>query len=116
MSSSIGNNQKWNMSKLQRTALRLFFETGLQARRAKEDAELDVFELDRGQMIGVQYLEPANALQPEQLALGPWLEFCVGDVSSGVARMEKLGLERVAYHDKAHVYFKAPGGIVFRLS
>ena len=112
---SIGNNQKWSLSSLERSAVRTFFETGLIAKRLKEDGELDLFQLDAGQLIGVQYLAPARALSPEQAGLAPWLEFGVDDLGSAVARMDQLGLKRVEYHDEAHVYFTAPGGIVFRL-
>ena len=113
---SIGNNQKWTLSSDTRDGLRAFFEAGLGAKRVKELPDLDAFALDGGQMIGVQYLAPARALDAEQLFLAPWLEFLVEDVKAAITRMESLGLERVDYFDKEHTYFKAPGGIVFRLA
>lgn len=113
---SIGNNQKWSLSSLERTAVRAFFETGLSARRAKEVGDFDLFELDAGQLIGVQYVPPDLALRPEQAALAPWLEFGVEDVDAAVARLDGIGLKRVTYHDTQHVYFTAPGGIVFRVA
>lgn len=114
--SSIGKNMKWTMSSALRDRLRSFFEKGLEAKRVKEDAAMDAFALAPGQTIGVEYVEDDRALSADQLPLSPWLEFLSPKVGDAVARMEQLGLERLEYHDTAHAYFKAPGGIVFRLA
>ena len=113
---SIGNNMKWTMSDTLREGLRAFFEKGLGATRVQELTALDAFALDGGQVIGVQYVDQARALTAEQLSSAPWLEFLTSDVPGAVARMDELGLGRIDYHDKQHVYFHAPGGLVFRLA
>lgn len=114
--SSIGKNMKWTMSSTLRDRLRTFFEEGLQAKRVKEDVALDAFAFAAGSSIGIEYVEGGKALSAEQLTIAPWIEFLTPKVGEAVERMEKLGLERLEYHDTAHAYFKAPGGIVFRLA
>ena len=113
---TIGNNMKWTMNSALREKLRAFFEQGLEAKRVKEEPAMDVFSLVPGGTIAVIYVDPSKALTAEQLATSPWLEFLSPKLGDAIARLDKLGVERLEYFDKANVYFKAPGGVVFRIA
>ncbi|MBX7078059.1 MAG: hypothetical protein K1X88_02660 [Nannocystaceae bacterium] len=78
---------------------------------------LDVYELDGGGSIGVELVPESQALTAaQQRDAGTWLEFGVPDPAVAIATLDRMGLQRVAYHDKAHTYFAAPSGHVFRIA
>ena len=78
--------------------------------------DLEVFEFEDGSSIGVFYVSADNTLTPEQHMAAIWLEFEVEDIAQTTAALAALGIEPFEYEDRAHHYFQAPGGQVFRLA
>jgi hypothetical protein len=78
--------------------------------------DTEIFKFANGSGIGVSYVNPSQALTPEQHLKAIWLEFEVKDEKTTVAKLEAVGIRPFEYFDKAHKYFQAPGGQVFRLT
>ena len=64
----------------------------------------------------MSYVDPSQALTPEQHFKAIWLEFEVEDEKATVAKLEAHGMRPFECFKKAHNYFQAPGGQVFRLA
>ncbi|MFO0636724.1 MAG: VOC family protein [Nannocystaceae bacterium] len=100
-----------------REALQTMFCDVFGARLRPVAPHLDVYELDGGGSIGVELVPEWQALTAtQQREAGTWLEFGVADPAAAIATLDRLGLQRVAYHDQAHTYFAAPSGHVFRIA
>ncbi len=116
MSTGYGRNMKTTVDRALRAQVRRFYEEGLGCRRAEPILDLDVFEFTDGCHMGVYFVDPPEALTPEQALKATWIEFTVEDVEAAARRLPDFGATVVPYHDKAHSYFQAPGGQVFRLA
>jgi len=77
---------------------------------------MDAFRMTGGGSAGFVYVPDGEALTVEQMRIAPWLELAVDDAARAAARLDELGIPRVDYHDRDHVYFAGPGGFVFRLA
>jgi len=113
---TVGQNMKWTIQRGDREKMKAFFEQGLSAKRVKELPDTDLYALEGGGMIGCALVDASGALTEQQAFLAPWVEFEVADPKATIQAFEKLGLKRVDYFDKEHAYFRAPGGVVFRLA
>jgi hypothetical protein len=111
---TIGLNLKITVSPEARGPLREMFQEVLGAERIQPLPELDVFLLEGGARVGAYYDEAA--LPPEAARLGAWIELVVDAPDATAAALVERGVARVEYHDRAHAYFQAPGGLVFRLA
>jgi len=78
--------------------------------------DVEIITFADGSGIGVFYVDPADALTPEEHRKGLWLEFEVENEADTVAKLAALGIEAFEYFDEQHKYFQAPGGLVFRLA
>jgi hypothetical protein len=114
---AFGKNMKLTVDQAQRDKTRILFSEILGCKAVHPAPQLDAYKLDDGFSIGCYFVDTVEALGPEQQMKNAWLEFCVDDVDATIKKLDDLGLERHDYSavDKAHAYFRAPGGQVFRL-
>ncbi len=114
----LGDNIRLTVSREHREALRELFTRGLGCSVIQPPgaADLEVYRLGEGGGIGVYYVDPGAALAPADLRLAAWLELKVEDPEATRAALEELGHRPFTYQDRAHHYFAAPGGQVFRLA
>lgn len=109
---TLGKNVKITAPESARALARAAFEV-FGGKLVTPHAGMDVFAIEGGN-IGFEY-SPA-ALTPAQMRVAPWLEFAVDDVATTGERLVAVGLERLEYRDKEHLYFVGPAGVVFRLT
>ena len=114
--SRIGLNHHLNVANILRQQTRALYEGVLGASVMSQRPDTEIFKFANGSRIGVSYVEPSQALTPEQHLKAIWLEFEVEDEKVTVAKLETLGMRPFEYFEKAHKYFQAPGGQVFRLA
>jgi hypothetical protein len=112
MKTKMGRNQKWMIAPAHRNAIRALFVEVLGAKPTSPRPDLELYALSDGTNVGVFFGE--GSLTSEQARLGTWLEFIVDDLEGAIAATKRLGVEVVEYADKAHTYFQAPGGPVYR--
>lgn len=110
---AIGPHFKWSASPEHRALLKRFFVEVLEAAASSPVPNIDSFTLSPGSSIGVVY---GAALAEADQAKAPWLEFLVADVDASVRKLGALGVQPLEYTDKAHLYFRVPGGPIFRLA
>ena len=77
---------------------------------------LDIFEFEGGFILGVYYPEKEHVLPEEEHLKGMWLELKIENPAQMKKRLLDFGVKEVVYSDKAHFYFQAPGGQVFRFA
>jgi len=111
----LGRNVKITLGDSRRASFRAAM-TALGCDVMSPNAEMDVYRFADGSMLGAQVVADAEALPEPLLEKAPWLELAVDDVTAATSKLDGLGLSRVEYHDKGHAYFRAPGGVVFRLT
>lgn len=116
MSTAMGTNVKVIVSASARPRVRAMFEAiGLEAPKSPAE-HLDVFALHDGGNLGFCFVPAEEALGEEELARSVWLELRVGDVDAVARALDAQSIPRVEYSDTTHPYFRAPGGLVFRLA
>ena len=112
-----GRNMKWTSDRRHRERIRALFVEVLGATHTVPGTpDLDLYRLGDGFNVGVYSVDASEALRPEDARRAPWLEFAVDDVEETSAKLVELGFDSIDYADKAHRYFQAPGGPVFRLA
>ena len=114
--SQIGLNHHLSVADALRQQTRALYEGVLGASVMSPRPDTEIFKFANGSVLGESYIDPSQALTPEQHLKAIWLEFEVEDEKTTVAKLEALGIWPFEYFDKAHNYFQAPGGQVFRLS
>jgi hypothetical protein len=112
----IGLNHHLTVANTLQRQARALCEGVLGANVTSPRSELEIFQFGNGSAIEVSYVDPSQALTPEQHLKAIWLEFEVEDEKATAAKLEALGMWPFEYFDKAHKYFQAPGGQVFRLA
>jgi len=78
--------------------------------------DVEVFTFDGGGSVAFFYVPADQALTASQQLEAIWLEFEVDDVARTTDELARLGIKPFEYEDRAHPYFQAPGGQVFRLA
>jgi hypothetical protein len=110
---AIGKNVKITVPESARPQVRAMLEAlGLPV---ESKDTMDIGATATGGHLGFAYVAAAEALTPAQLVNAPWLELLVPDVDDYAARLDRIGLARHTYQDKAHPYFVGPG-FIFRLA
>jgi catechol 2,3-dioxygenase-like lactoylglutathione lyase family enzyme len=112
----LGRNVKLTVDADRRGEVRSMYQDVFGCERLEPTPSLDVFRFEEGGQVGVYYASNGDAPSPTDGEKGIWLEYVVEDAARAAKQLEALGLEQVGYHDKAHVYFRAPGGHVFRIA
>ncbi len=111
---ALGPNSKITAPTSSRPALRAMFDA-LGATRANPEPSIDVYSTGSGSL-GFMFVADTEALTVAQMRLAPWLELVVADLGRATAALDAAGVQRLEYFDREHVYFVAPGGLVFRLA
>jgi hypothetical protein len=111
-----GRNMKVTLGASQRAPWTAMMTDAFGATFADPMDAMRIFTLTDGFSLGAQFVEDAVALTPEQSFLAPWLEFRVPNLDATAAVLAKLGVESFEYVDATHTYYRAPGGLVFRLA
>jgi hypothetical protein len=114
--SQIGLNHRLTVGNTLKKQTRALYEGVLGASVMSPRPDTEIFTFANGSGIGVFYVDPSQALTPEQHLKAIWLEFEVEDEKATAAKLEALGMRAFEYFDKTHKYFQAPGGQVFRLA
>lgn len=112
----LGRNVKLTVDAARRAEVRAMYQDVFGCERLEPTPSLDVFRFEEGGQVGVYYASNGDAPSPEDGEKGVWLEYVVKDAPAAIQRLSAMGLDQVGYHDKAHVYFRAPGGHVFRVA
>ena len=112
----IGLNHKVSLAKGLESATRALYEGVLGARVKSPAPHLEIFTFGDGANIGVFYVEPREALAPQELMRALWREIEVDDPAATSKALGALGIHPFEYVDKTHEYFQAPGGQAFRLA
>lgn len=114
---ALGPNVRITVSNEQRNEVARFFGDILRVRETKHPMpDLAVHVLDDGANVGVFFVDPAGALDEASAFKAPWIELKVASVPDACARLEAGGYAKVDYADRAHSYYRMPGGFVFRLA
>ena len=114
MATRLGRNQKWIVNPKYRPQMHELFCEVLGADPTEAAPGVEVYRLGNGEQIGVFYQD--DALDEAAQRRGAWLELLVDDPVVTAGQLDGLGLQRIDYFDKEHVYFQAPGGPIFRLA
>ncbi len=114
--STIGRNAKLITNASERGRVRAFYEGILGATHVAPKPDMDLYKFPDGFSLGVEFVDAAHALSVDDAKKGAWLEVVVDDVAATKARLGDLGITPFDYVDRAHTYFQAPGGQVFRLA
>jgi hypothetical protein len=114
--SQIGLNHRLTVPNTLKKETRALYEGVLGGTVTSPRPDVEIFTFSDGSGIGVFYIDPREALTPEQHRKAIWLEFEVDDEPGAASKLQALGMEPFEYFDKAHKYFQAPGGQVFRLA
>jgi len=112
---TLGRNVKLTIPRARRATFRAAM-TALGCDVLGPQGAMDLYRFEDGSMLGAEIVDDGDALPEVALEKAPWLEIVVADVSATSARLDGLGLAHVDYRDKTHAYFRAPGGVVFRLA
>jgi hypothetical protein len=110
---SLGENSKLTALPSERDRVRKFYREVLGCAQTGESERLDVFEVGENFNLGVLYDDAALSLADRMKSI--WLELRADDPESMKLKILDFGIGEIDYFDKAHFYFQAPGGQVYRL-
>jgi catechol 2,3-dioxygenase-like lactoylglutathione lyase family enzyme len=94
--------------------IRQFYRDVLGCEITKKADNVDYFRM--GDNFFVAFLYDDSALAEPEWLKSIWLEIKADDVLSAKKSILAFGVKEVTSQDKAHLYFQAPGGQVFRLA
>jgi catechol 2,3-dioxygenase-like lactoylglutathione lyase family enzyme len=110
---SLGNHSAIRAPHSLKEKIRQFYRDVMGCEITKHTDDVDYFRM--GDNFFVAFLYEDNAmLEPEWLN-SIWLEIKADDVLAAKKKILAFGVKEVNSRDKAHLYFQAPGGQVFRL-
>ena len=113
----LGNHVKMTVAAALRARTRDFY-AGLLGCRVLESpmADLDLYEFAEGVVVGLFFVDEAEAPSEADCLKGTWLEIKVDDPAHWKARLQSFGVQEVEFPDPTRFFFQAPGGQVFRLA
>jgi catechol 2,3-dioxygenase-like lactoylglutathione lyase family enzyme len=110
---SLGENSKLTVLPSEREDIRNFYQDVLGCPLTRETERADFFRIGNNFNLGVVYEDSALSMSDRMKCI--WLELNA-DHPEGLKRnILDCGIKEIEYFDKAHFYFQAPGGQVFRL-
>jgi hypothetical protein len=108
--SRIGLNHHLTVAKTLRQQTRTLYEGVLGASVMSPRAATEIFRFANGSRIGVSYVEPSEALTPEQHLKAIWLEFEVEEEETTAAELEALECGRSNISTRHTSTFRRPAG------
>ncbi|MFK7987625.1 MAG: hypothetical protein AB8I08_16515 [Sandaracinaceae bacterium] len=116
METAMGMNVKVSAPKRTQGDVRAMFAAlGVTEVRNHGDS-FDVFVLSDGGNIGYAFEPAEDVLTEAQFERSVWLEVRVDDVAGACAALDALAVPRVTNAKTDHDYFRAPGGMIFRVA
>jgi catechol 2,3-dioxygenase-like lactoylglutathione lyase family enzyme len=110
---SFGNHSAVRVPHSLQEKIRQFYGDVLGCEITKKSDDVDYFRM--GDNFFVTFLYDDNALSEPEWLKSIWLEIKADDVPATKKKILAFGVKEVNSRDKAHLYFQAPGGQVFRL-
>jgi catechol 2,3-dioxygenase-like lactoylglutathione lyase family enzyme len=110
---SFGNHSAIRVPHSLQDKIRQFYRDVLGCEITKQSVNVDYFRMGDSFFLAVLYDDSALS-EPEWLK-SIWLEIKADDVPAAKKKILAFGVKEVTSQDKAHLYFQAPGGQVFRL-
>ena len=113
----LGNHLKMNLPAHLRLRSREFYAGLLECRVLESPLpELDLYEFAGSEVLGLFFVDAADAPSEADYLKATWLEIKVDDPARWKARLQEFGVQEVEYPDPTRFFFQAPGGPVFRLA
>jgi extradiol dioxygenase family protein len=113
----LGNHMKMDLPGHLRARAREFYAEVLGCKmRESPRPDLDLYEFAGDVVLGLFFVDAADALSEADNLKAAWLEIKVDDPAAWKARLQAFGVREVGYPDPTRFYFQAPGGQVFRLA
>jgi hypothetical protein len=113
----LGNHLKMNLPAHLRARAREFYAGLLECKVLESPRpDLDLYEFGGGVVLGLFFVDAADALCEADYLKATWLEIKVDDPTRWKARLQAFGVHEVDFPDPTRFYFQAPGGPVFRLA
>jgi hypothetical protein len=110
---SFGNHSAIRVPHSLQDKIRKFNRDVLGCEITKTTNAVDYFRM--GDNFFVAFLYEDTALSEPEWLKSTWLEIKAGDVLAAKREILAFGVKEGDSRDKAHLYFQAPGGQVFRL-
>ncbi len=110
---SLGNHSALRVARSDQDRIRRFYREVLGCQITKTTPDVDYVRLGDDFFVALLYQE--TALSEADWLKSIWLEIKADDVSAMKRKILAFGVKDVVSLDKAHLYFQAPGGQVFRL-
>jgi catechol 2,3-dioxygenase-like lactoylglutathione lyase family enzyme len=110
---AFGTHSKFSASPMERDRVRQFYRDVLGCKVTKQTEGMDYFRMGRDFYLAAIY--EGSLLSKEDLLKSIWLELKTDNPKELAKRILEFGATSIATWDKAHFYFQAPGGQVFRL-
>ena len=113
----LGNHVKMTVAAPVRARTREFYAglLGCQVLESPRE-DLDLYEFADGVVVGLFFVDAAEAPSDAECLKGTWLEIKVDDPAAWKARLQGFGVREVEFPDPTRFFFHAPGGQVFRLA
>ncbi len=113
----LGNHLKMNLPAQLRARSKEFYAGLLECRILESPLpQLDLYEFPGGEVLGLFFVDPAEAPTEADYLKATWLEIKVDNPAEWKARLLSFGVQEVEYPDPTRFFFQAPGGPVFRLA
>ncbi len=110
---SLGENSKLTALPSEQEQIRKFYQEVLGCRLTKGTERADFFRIGNNFNLGVVYEDSALSMSDRMKSI--WLELNADHPEELKQKILGFGIKEIEYFDKAHFYFQAPGGQVFRL-
>ena len=111
---SFGNHSAIRVPHSLQEKIRQFYGDVLGCEITRKTNDVDYFRMGDNFFVAFLY-EESDLSEPEWLK-SIWLEIKADDVLAAQKKILAFGVNEVNSRDKAHLYFQAPGGQVFRLA
>jgi catechol 2,3-dioxygenase-like lactoylglutathione lyase family enzyme len=111
---SFGNHSAIRVPHSLQEKIRKFYGDVLGCEITRKTDDVDYFRM--GDNFFVAFLYDDSALSEPEWLKSIWLEIKADDVLAAKKKILSFGVQEVNSRDKAHLYFQAPGGQVFRLA
>jgi catechol 2,3-dioxygenase-like lactoylglutathione lyase family enzyme len=108
-----GNHSALRVPHSQQDRIRAFYHDILGCEITKKTKDVDYFRMGNEFFVGFLYGD--GTLAESDWSKSIWLEIKSDDVPTLKRKILDFGVKEINSMDKAHLYFQAPGGQVFRL-